>query len=99
MTVTPLDAVAPAGALERDAPIAPDADARSDFGSALLRALDDAGASLSRADLAERRFVAGAGGLQEMVVDRAQADVMLAIAGAAATRTVQALTTILGMQV
>jgi hypothetical protein len=34
-----------------------------------------------------------------MVVERAQADVVLAIAGAAAARSVQALTTILGMQV
>jgi flagellar hook-basal body complex protein FliE len=99
VTVTPLAEIAPVGALEPDAPVGSNAADRNNFGSALLRALDDAGASLSRADLAERRFVAGAGGLQEMVVDRAQADVMLAVAGAAAARSVQALTTILGMQV
>jgi hypothetical protein len=34
-----------------------------------------------------------------MVLERAQADVVLSIAGAAASRTAQALTTILGMQV
>lgn len=100
MTVTPLPAVTPlGGALEPDVPNASNAGDPSGFGAALLRAVDDAGASLARADAAERRFVAGTGGLQEMAVDRAQADVMLAIAGAAAARSVQALTTILGMQV
>ena len=99
MTVTPLQNVAPVDALEPDAPVASSAGDGSDFGAALLRAIDAAGASLTRADAAERNFVAGNGGLQEMVVDRAQADVMLAVAGAAAARGVQALTTLLGMQV
>ena len=39
------------------------------------------------------------GGLQEMVLERAQADIALSIASAAASRTAQALTTVLGMQV
>jgi flagellar hook-basal body complex protein FliE len=100
VTVTPLPSVPPiGGAFEPDDPMASNAVDASGFGAALFRAIDDAGTSLARADAAERRFVAGTGGLQEMAVDRAQADVMLAIAGAAAARSVQALTTILGMQV
>ena len=77
------------------------------FGAQLLEALDAASNVLGRADAAERAApiddarlaITGRGGLQEMVLERAQADVVLSIAGAAASRTAQALTTILGMQV
>ena len=69
------------------------------FASALTGALDGARAAFDAASAAERRFAAGAGGLQEMVLARAQADVTLALAAAAASRTTQALGTILGMQV
>jgi flagellar hook-basal body complex protein FliE len=69
------------------------------FARALGRALDDAAAKLDLAAAAERAFAAGRGGLQEMVVARARADVTLALAAATASRTTQALTTILGMQV
>ena len=86
---TPLPVAPPAAA---DAEKAPSADA---FG-ALLGA---ASASFERAAGAETAFVRGTGGLQEMVVERAQAGVVLAIASAAAARTAQALTTILNMQV
>jgi flagellar hook-basal body complex protein FliE len=100
MTVTPLAAVPQVdGSVDPDVPLNSNLPGGRDFGSALLRAFDDAGASLVRADAAERSFISGNGGLQEMVVERAQADVVLAIAGAAAARSVQALTTILGMQV
>ena len=93
MTVTPFIPDAPLeGVLESDAP-------SEGFGAAFERALDGAGAALARADRAERAFIGGRGGLQEMVVERAQADVLLAVAGAAASRTVQALNTILGMQI
>jgi flagellar hook-basal body complex protein FliE len=71
----------------------------SGFEAALVEALDGARASFDAASAAERRFAAGTGGLQEMVVARAQADVTLALAAAAASRTTQALGTILGMQV
>jgi flagellar hook-basal body complex protein FliE len=99
VTVTPLVPV-PASDDVPDAPIAAGPSARAqDFGGALLRALDGAGAALARADAAEKSFARGGGGLQEMVVERAQADIALAIAGAAASRTAQALSTILGMQV
>lgn len=98
MTVTPL-VPNPAPDVP-DLPIATAPAARGDdFGNALLRALDGAGALLGRADALEQAFARGSGGLQEMVVERAQADIALAVAGAAASRTAQALSTILGMQV
>jgi flagellar hook-basal body complex protein FliE len=99
VTVTPL-VPNPAPDDTLDIPLAPAPAMRDEtFGSALLQALDGAGAALARADRAEQSFVHGSGGLQEMVVERAQADVALAIAGATASRTAQALSTILGMQV
>jgi flagellar hook-basal body complex protein FliE len=98
VTVTPFIPDAPA-AVDSDTALGSQRVGSSDFGSALTRALDGAGAALARAERAEQAFAAGRGGLQEMVVERAQADVLLAIAGAAASRTVQTLNTILGMQV
>jgi len=99
VTVTPFVPDVPLAPL-RDAPApAMPGSGVGDFGSALARALDGAGVALSGAERAEQAFIAGRGGLQEMVVERAQADVLLAIAGAAATRSLQALNTILGMQI
>jgi flagellar hook-basal body complex protein FliE len=87
-------------ALPDDAFLAPPAEpAHRSFADALAGAFGDATAALARADDAERAFASGRGGLQEMVLERAQADVSLAIAGAAASRVAQALGTILGMQV
>ena len=105
MTVEPLvPEFAPSAAIQ-DAPLS-DAAAKqagsagtASFAGALGKAFGDASASLERADAAERAFAAGRGGLQEMVLERAQADVALSLASAAASRTSQALTTILGMQV
>ena len=100
MTITPLVPAVPQNRdAEADTPLGVKAAKPDDFAAALMRALDEAGTALGRADDAERRFISGRGGLQEMVIERAQADVILGIAGAAAARTVQALTTILGMQV
>ena len=62
-------------------------------------ALDAAGAALDRADRAERAFAEHKGGLVEMMVERAGADVLLQLATAAAQRTTQAVSTLLGMQV
>ena len=62
-------------------------------------ALDAAGAALERADRAERAFAEHRGGLVEMMVERASADVMLQLAATAAQRTVQSVSTLLGMQV
>lgn len=110
MTVTPLEnlpRVAPPQSPDLDVPLTaagtppPSATQTGErpFGAQLLEALDAASNVLGRADAAERAFAQGRGGLQEMVLERAQADVVLSIAGAAASRTAQALTTILGMQV
>lgn len=86
---------------EPDAPLSvplPAADPDA-FSAALGRALDAASGALDGAAAAERAFASGRGGLQEMVVARAQADVSVALAAAAASRTTQALSTILGMQI
>jgi hypothetical protein len=67
-------------------------------GDAFGKLVDAAGAILGGAERAEAAFVAHRGGLQEMVVERARADVALQIAATAAQRTAQSLTTLLGMQ-
>ena len=69
--------------------------AKGGFGAVL----DAAGSALDRADRAEHAFVARRGGLVEMMVERANADVMLLLATTAAQRTSQALSTLFGMQV
>jgi flagellar hook-basal body complex protein FliE len=69
--------------------------APSTFGAAL----DAAGASLTRADAAETAFTRGTGGLAEMVIERARADIALSVAATGAQRAAQALNTLLGMQV
>lgn len=61
--------------------------------------VDAAGAILAGADRAESAFAAHRGGLQEMVVERARADIALQIAATAAQRAAQALSAVLGMQV
>ena len=71
----------------------------TDFGAMLRNALDAASSALDRAGRAESAFRAGRGGLQEMVVERAQADVVLAMAAAAASHATQSLSTLLNMQV
>jgi flagellar hook-basal body complex protein FliE len=67
-------------------------------GSGFLAALDAVGAIFANADAAESAFVAGRGGLQEMVVARAHADVAVAIAPAASARIAQALGQIFSIQ-
>lgn len=61
--------------------------------------LDGAGAALDRAEHAEHAFAVQRGGLVEMMVERASADVILQIAAVAAGRATQAVSTLLGMQV
>ena len=61
--------------------------------------VDAAGAILDGAGRAEAAFAAHRGGLQEMVVERARADIALQVAATAAQRAAQSLTTLLGMQV
>ena len=87
------DTAAPQAAL-RDAAPAPNAHGASAF----ARLVDAAGAILENADRAEAAFAAHRGGLQEMVVERARADVALQIAATAAQRTAQSISALLGMQ-
>jgi flagellar hook-basal body complex protein FliE len=61
--------------------------------------LDTASSVLAKADDAERAFAAHHGGLQEMVVERARADIALQIATAGAQRVTQGLQTLMGMQI
>ncbi len=67
--------------------------------SAFAQLVDAAGAILAGADRAETAFAAHRGGLQEMVVERARADLALAVAATAAQRAAQSISTVLGMQV
>jgi flagellar hook-basal body complex protein FliE len=99
MTVTPIEPDLPlqSPGTSTASPLA--GGSASSFGAVLQNALGAAGDALQRADAAEHAFTAGHGGLQEMIVERAQADVMLSIASSAASRTAQAVSTILGMQI
>jgi flagellar hook-basal body complex protein FliE len=67
--------------------------------NAFASLVDAAGAVLDDAAGAEAAFAAHRGGLQEMVVERARADIALQIAAAGAQRVTQGLQTLLGMQV
>jgi hypothetical protein len=67
-------------------------------GNAFGALVDAAGALLDRAGVAEAQFTAHKGGLQEMVVERARADIALQVAATAAQRAAQGLQTLLGMQ-
>ena len=71
----------------------------SNGSNAFAKLVDAAGAILDGAQRAESAFVAHRGGLQEMVVERARADIALQIAATAAQRASQALSTLLGMPV
>jgi flagellar hook-basal body complex protein FliE len=68
-------------------------------GSAFGDLVSAADAVLAKADVAEAQFAAHRGGLQEMVVERARADIALQIAAAGAQRVTQGLQTLLGMQI
>lgn len=81
---------------DRPAPVVPSAEPVAGAFGALV---DAAGTALERAARAERAFVERRGGLIEMVVERAGADVMLQIAATAAQRATQAASTILGIAV
>ena len=80
------------------APVAPSAPA-SGGGAAFGRLLDAAGAVLASADTAERAFTAHTGGMAEMVVERARADIALAVATATAQRVTQSVQTLLALQI
>ena len=89
-----VDLLVPDVAVPRPVPAAGGGDAGA-FG----RLLDAAGSVLDGAERAESAFVAHRGGLQEMVVERARADIALQVAATAAQRAAQGLSTLLGMQI
>jgi flagellar hook-basal body complex protein FliE len=73
--------------------------AGGDAAGAFGKLVDAAGSILAGADRAEAAFASHRGGLQEMVVERARADVALQIAATAAQRAAQSLSALLGMQI
>lgn len=88
MIVTPLIADAPAQIVPTPAE-----------NGGFARALDAAGSALARAQGAEDAFAGHHGSLQDAVFERAQADVLLSIATAAAQRSAQAVQSVLNMQI
>lgn len=68
-------------------------------GQSFAKLLDGVSAQLERADTTERAYTNGAGNLQEMVLDRARADIMLQVAATGAQRVAQGITTLFGMQI
>jgi hypothetical protein len=78
-----------------DPAITPTGDDGANFG----RLLDAAGSILGSAAAAEQAFVNHHGGLAEMVVERARADIALQVAAATAQRVAQGVQTLLGMQI
>ncbi len=99
MTVTPLSGLDLPLDVPKPQGVAPASSASLDFAGAVSRAFGAASDALARADRAEHAFVSGRGGLQEMTLERAQADVALSVASATTTHVAQSLQTILGMQV
>jgi flagellar hook-basal body complex protein FliE len=97
MTVMPLQPDSPIQSPYGSSPSA--SQGGSSFGTLVCSVLGSASAALERAAGAEHAFAHGRGGLQEMMVERAQADVALSIATTAASRATQAASAILGMQV
>jgi len=95
VNVQPLVPDAAAAAAPDVAPPSPAGGAGAAFG----RLLDAAGSILTSADAAERAFAQHRGGLAEMVVERARADIALQVAAATAQRVAQGVQTLLGMQI
>jgi len=67
--------------------------------SAFTRALDAVGAIFEQAQHAEDVYARGSGSLLQAVYERARADVALGVAVAAASRTAQAVQSVLNMQI
>ena len=63
------------------------------------QALDSIGQVLNRATQAEDAYASGTGALQDAMYQRAQADVALSVATAAAQRAAQAVQTLLNLQI
>ena len=80
--------------IEPDLPVRASAGDAGAFGAALQAAAD----ALLGADLAERAFARGSGGLQEAVIARSTADVLLQIATTAAARATASIGAVMNMQ-
>jgi flagellar hook-basal body complex protein FliE len=83
-------------------PISPDLPASPGTGGGsadFARALDAIEATLAGATRAEDAFAYGSGTLETAVYERARADVALSVATATAQRLVQAVQSVLNMQV
>jgi len=80
-------------------PDAPPAPAIGGDTSGFAKALDAVGSLLSQANGAEDAFAYGRGSLQDAVYEGARADVALSVATSAAQRLVQAVQSVLNMQV
>jgi flagellar hook-basal body complex protein FliE len=80
-------------------PDAPTATALPRDGAFFARALDAVEEALTGATRAEDAFAYGRGRLQDAIYERAQADVALSVATATAQRIVQAVQSVLNMQV
>lgn len=91
MKITPLQPDVPA--------ISASEDASTNDIARFGKSLDAVGKTLNNAEAAENAYAAGNGSLQDAVFERAQADVVLSIATAAAGRGAQALQSILNMQI
>jgi flagellar hook-basal body complex protein FliE len=95
VTVAPLilDVPKPVNEAPTITPLTPDGS------DAFGRLIDAANEVFSNAHRAEQRFISGAGGLQEMVVERTRADLALQIAAATTQRVVTGVQTLFGLQV
>ena len=74
-------------------------DAPAADGSVFGKALDDVGKVLSDATRAEDAYAGGTGSLQDAMYGRAQADVALSVATAAAQRVAQAVQAVMNLQI
>jgi flagellar hook-basal body complex protein FliE len=67
--------------------------------SGFAQALDAIGKVLGDANAAEDAYASGAGNLQNAMYERAQADIALSVATAAAQRAAQAVQTLMNLQI
>lgn len=73
-------------------------DPLSSYFSGIVNSLDGAHQALEGAQQAENAFIAGKGGLQEMIFERARADSILQVASSVASKGAQAISSIMNMQ-
>jgi flagellar hook-basal body complex protein FliE len=79
--------------------VGPPAEGASSNPSGFGRALDAIGDALAGATKAEDVYANGGGSLQDAMYRRAQADIALSVATAAAQRAAQAVQTLLNLQI